>query len=194
MAYAAWSVIAGEQPTTAKWNILGTNDASFNDGTGIADLAIATAKLADKAVTSRKMGITSGTSRATDAATGLGTSAADIPGLVTPTITPSNDCTIFVQANLEVGGANATVNFAGTVLQSSDGGGSYPVDLSSTFGAAMVTQMPSDGQRKFVSATFERTLTAGVDYRFKVQGASLGVANGNVFQSLQTCLYWHIVR
>lgn len=35
MAYAAWSVIAGEQPTAAKWNILGTNDASFNDGTGI---------------------------------------------------------------------------------------------------------------------------------------------------------------
>jgi hypothetical protein len=36
MAYAAWSVIAGEQPTTSKWNILGTNDASFNDGSGLA--------------------------------------------------------------------------------------------------------------------------------------------------------------
>lgn len=36
MAYAAWSVVAGEQPTAAKWNILGTNDASFNDGSGIA--------------------------------------------------------------------------------------------------------------------------------------------------------------
>jgi len=36
MAYAAWSVVAFEQPTTAKWNILGTNDASFNDGTGLA--------------------------------------------------------------------------------------------------------------------------------------------------------------
>lgn len=38
MAYAAWSVIAGEQPTTAKWNILGTNDASFNNGTGVFGL------------------------------------------------------------------------------------------------------------------------------------------------------------
>ncbi len=38
MAYAAWSVSFGEQPSTAKWNILGTNDASFNDGTGIAGL------------------------------------------------------------------------------------------------------------------------------------------------------------
>lgn len=35
MAYAAWSVTFGEQPSASKWNILGTNDASFNDGTGI---------------------------------------------------------------------------------------------------------------------------------------------------------------
>ena len=35
MAYASWSVSFGEQPSASKWNILGTNDASFNDGTGI---------------------------------------------------------------------------------------------------------------------------------------------------------------
>lgn len=40
MSYAAWSVVFNEQPSAAKWNILGTNDASFNDGTGIADAAI----------------------------------------------------------------------------------------------------------------------------------------------------------
>lgn len=40
MAYAAWSVTFGEQPTASKWNILGTNDAAFNDGTGIAAAAI----------------------------------------------------------------------------------------------------------------------------------------------------------
>lgn len=28
------------QPSAAKWNILGSNDASFNDGTGIADDAV----------------------------------------------------------------------------------------------------------------------------------------------------------
>lgn len=38
MAYASWSVVFGEQPSAAKWNILGTNDSSFNDGTGIAGL------------------------------------------------------------------------------------------------------------------------------------------------------------
>lgn len=35
MAYAAISFVFNEQPSTAKWNILGTNDASFNDGTGL---------------------------------------------------------------------------------------------------------------------------------------------------------------
>lgn len=40
MAYQSWSVVFGEQPSAAKWNILGTNDASFNDGTGIGNGAI----------------------------------------------------------------------------------------------------------------------------------------------------------
>ena len=40
MAYQAWSVVFGEQPSASKWNILGTNDASFNDGSGLADNAI----------------------------------------------------------------------------------------------------------------------------------------------------------
>lgn len=31
MAYSSWSVVFGEQPSAAKWNILGTNDAHFND-------------------------------------------------------------------------------------------------------------------------------------------------------------------
>jgi hypothetical protein len=46
MAYTAWSVIAGEQPTAAKWNILGTNDASFNDATGIGTSVIDYTKVA----------------------------------------------------------------------------------------------------------------------------------------------------
>lgn len=47
MPYAAWSVIAGEQPTAAKWNILGQNDASFNDGTGVANLSHANTAVAN---------------------------------------------------------------------------------------------------------------------------------------------------
>lgn len=45
MAYSSWSVVLNEQPSAAKWNILGTNDASFNDGTGIAASAITPEKL-----------------------------------------------------------------------------------------------------------------------------------------------------
>lgn len=40
MSYSADVFVADEQPTTAKWNKLWSNDASFNDGTGIADDAI----------------------------------------------------------------------------------------------------------------------------------------------------------
>lgn len=40
MSYQSWSVVFGEQPSAAKWNILGTNDSSFNDGTGIGNLEI----------------------------------------------------------------------------------------------------------------------------------------------------------
>lgn len=55
MSYQVWSVVFGEQPSASKWNILGTNDASFHDGTGIDDIVILTRHLADKNVTTRKM-------------------------------------------------------------------------------------------------------------------------------------------
>lgn len=38
--YTPWSVVVGEQPTTTKWNILGSNDAAFYSGNGINDQAI----------------------------------------------------------------------------------------------------------------------------------------------------------
>lgn len=50
MAYQAWSVVFGEQPTAAKWNILGTNDESFHDGTGIDDDAILQRHIADNQI------------------------------------------------------------------------------------------------------------------------------------------------
>lgn len=53
MAYSADSFVADEVPTTAKWNKLWNNDASFNDGTGIATGAITSAKISgiDKSLT-----------------------------------------------------------------------------------------------------------------------------------------------
>ena len=40
MAYTAWSVVFGEQPTAAKWNQLGQNDAGFKDGTNFDNTII----------------------------------------------------------------------------------------------------------------------------------------------------------
>lgn len=42
MSYTSWSVVFGEQPSAAKWNQLGSNDASFNNGTGIANISLST--------------------------------------------------------------------------------------------------------------------------------------------------------
>jgi hypothetical protein len=49
-SYQSWSVVFGEQPSAAKWNILGTNDSAFNDGSGIGTNAIAAASLATSAI------------------------------------------------------------------------------------------------------------------------------------------------
>lgn len=55
--YASITFTAGEQPTTAKWNLIGSNDASFNTGTGFNDNILITRhfatsglQLADKTV------------------------------------------------------------------------------------------------------------------------------------------------
>lgn len=45
MAYTAGSFVADEQPTTSKWNQLWSNDASFNDGTGIGTAAVGVSKI-----------------------------------------------------------------------------------------------------------------------------------------------------
>ena len=49
MAYTAWSVVFGEQPTAAKWNQLGQNDAGFKDGTNFDSGIIKTTHLGSAA-------------------------------------------------------------------------------------------------------------------------------------------------
>lgn len=46
MAYTATSFSYGEQPSAAKWNQLGSNDAAFNDGTAIPSAGAKTASVA----------------------------------------------------------------------------------------------------------------------------------------------------
>lgn len=48
--YTAITFVANEQPTTAKWNLIGSNDASFNSGNGFEDGIIVNRHLANNAV------------------------------------------------------------------------------------------------------------------------------------------------
>jgi hypothetical protein len=72
MAYSADTFVADEQPTTAKWNKLWTNDASFNDGTGIGDDTIDSRHYVTNSIDGEhlatnaiKLGVTKGTSTVT---------------------------------------------------------------------------------------------------------------------------------
>lgn len=78
MAYTAWSVVYGEQPTAAKWNQLGANDAGFKDGTNIDNLAITAAKLAQGAVIPEKLDFSTMGFLVTAASANFGTTAVDL--------------------------------------------------------------------------------------------------------------------
>ena len=55
MSYTAWSVVFGEQPTAAKWNQLGANDAGFKDGTNIDAGALNNTHMAANSIYSSKV-------------------------------------------------------------------------------------------------------------------------------------------
>jgi hypothetical protein len=76
--YTPWSVTAGEVPTTAKWNILGDNDESFNDGTGIADNAIITRHLNAASVTNAKTNFTAPADASGSLTLGSGVTTTDV--------------------------------------------------------------------------------------------------------------------
>lgn len=78
MAYAAWSVVFGETPSAAKWNILGTNDAAFNSGGGVLATGLDSAAIS--------LGYAQITSDFTDATSG---SDVDVTGLSVTVTTPS---------------------------------------------------------------------------------------------------------
>jgi len=53
--YTAITFVASEQPTTAKWNLIGSNDSSFNLGTGFEDDVIITRHIGADQVTAEKL-------------------------------------------------------------------------------------------------------------------------------------------
>lgn len=92
MAYASWSVVFGEQPSAAKWNILGTNDSSFNDGTGIAVDVITDAKLIYGKLRSRQGG--SATNWSTTGTTNYDYSATNVFDQIGSALSSDNTTTL----------------------------------------------------------------------------------------------------
>ena len=78
MSYSAWSVIFGEVPSAAKWNILGSNDASFNDGTGIGTDAVRSSSLYYGLIRNRQGGSTGDATWASSGTSNTATDAKDV--------------------------------------------------------------------------------------------------------------------
>jgi hypothetical protein len=92
MAYTAWSVVYGEQPTAAKWNQLGANDAGFKDASNIDALAITGAKIAANTLTGDKIAagaIDLGQAQITANISTTSTSFVDMAGLSKAVTVPS---------------------------------------------------------------------------------------------------------
>lgn len=111
MAYSADTFVADEQPTTAKWNKLWSNDASFNDGTGIGTNAIAAASLASNA-------LTIGYAQSTSAFSTSSTSFVDVTGLTTGAIT------------VPAGGRQIEVSIRATAINVSGAGSIWALGLA----------------------------------------------------------------
>jgi len=108
MGYSAISFSAGEQPTTAKWNILGSNDASFNDGTGIGTNAISGASLSTSAI---KLGLAKVTSSQSTSSASFST----IPGMSLTVTVPAGGRDVEIMVFLAAIGlatANGTYSIA----------------------------------------------------------------------------------
>lgn len=63
--YTAITFVANEQPTTAKWNLIGSNDSSFNLGTGLEDSTIINRHYAPASISGDKI-LSYGTKRQND--------------------------------------------------------------------------------------------------------------------------------
>lgn len=111
MAYQAWSVVAGEQPSAAKWNIIGSNMAGFNDGTAIGNASIGPSKLATGAASATvAAGQTTASTTYVDLAT-VGPSVTVTIGanglaLVCMSLSASNTASDYSVVSILVSGAN----------------------------------------------------------------------------------------
>lgn len=147
MAYASWSVVFGEQPSAAKWNILGTNDASFNDGSGIGTNAVAAASLATTAITLA----TAANITANQSFTSIGSDVAATGYSVTPTI-PAGNRGVEVTAVFPQVGATGATNGTIKLWNGSVGG---------TLLTTNVLKLQDSGDNRPYTLVFKHTPSAG---------------------------------
>ena len=130
MSYTAWSVVFGEQPTAAKWNQLGANDAGFKDMTNVDDSAVLTRHLNAGAVTAAKrsqvaaMGSFTPSANGDIAVTGVGFTPKSVLFVATHSTADSVGST--ANAGLGVGfgtAANMTGKYISATSRMSNGNG-----------------------------------------------------------------------
>lgn len=132
MAYTAWSVVFGEQPTAAKWNQLGANDAGLRDGTNIDDGAIVNRHIGVSEIAFSKLGVDVGAFEVLADVTQPDSSS---DTLATPTFTAKNIVLIYADFLL-TGNGGLTLTFNG------DTGANYASRVS-TDGGTDATAMNS---------------------------------------------------
>ncbi len=159
MAYTSWSVAFAEQPSTAKWNILGTNDAHFYtyaaDGTNAIQQVVETDYSA--------------------VATGTTITPADdtIPQItegnefMTQAITPKSATNrLIIEATIMLASSAATVNLIAALFQ------------DSTANALAVASTYNETANGWVSIPLQYTMIAGTtsSTTFRIRGGASGAA------------------
>lgn len=122
MAYTAWSVVFGEQPTAAKWNQLGQNDAGFKDGTNIDDNAIIARHINNGSVDANKLLLGADAEYAAGTVSTTSTSYVDLSGGPAVDVTIGVNGVLFVawSAQLSSGSGNVSFRLSGANTMISD--------------------------------------------------------------------------
>lgn len=158
MAYTAWSVVFGEQPTAAKWNQLGTNDAGFKDGTNIDTGAIIAAKIASGAVDGTKLStgaILLGSTKITSNITTTSTSFVDATGLTSTVTVPAGGRSVLVMFEADRWACSTTgVGIYAQLLCDGVVIGTYTLTAHNTANGALplmffASNTPSSGSRVY---------------------------------------------
>lgn len=152
--YTAITFVANEQPTTAKWNLIGSNDASFNTMAGMNDNVLALRHIPDGLITpaKRTLGFKSiqvqFTATGTKVVTGIGFKPKAII-VLGHNRTSGSECTSTTGMAAEVGGVISQFAHSfwsnGSTAVANASSVAFQSMTSSVATSASVTSFDSDG-------------------------------------------------